>query len=451
MSVLRTIAATIATKGFGFGVTLLSGIILARTLGPEGKGAIEAVLAWAALLLLIYPSLEEPQLYLLGRHRESSGRFVANGIALALVFGGIVFLGLKFLDEFHPDLFRFRDRKTGEWNQLNMGLLYWMAMISPIVLLQRLLGGVLQGLRDMRSFNLSFLIQNSTLLLGVVFGLVTSMLSVPYVIGCHMVAHSCAALFVLVRCFERGEVRESGIRLDISLMRELLWGGVRLHGGVVAAFVILESDKLVILREWGPGLLAIYGIAVALTGHIRRLFLQPIKEVLGSRLPSLVGDRERTMKVLQDSCRHTILLTAIPSLGLIVLGLPVIYVLYGVEFLDAYQPLLVLIPASLFWTAAVVLGYWFIGHNRFVQLTLIGVFIASMNLALNLLVVPHYGPVGAAATSLLSYATHLAIFLWVICSRENVSATKFLLPQKGDLTIYRETWSKLKGKLSRAG
>ncbi|NRA97371.1 MAG: hypothetical protein HRU14_14315, partial [Planctomycetes bacterium] len=60
MSVIRTIVGTIATKGAGFVITLLVGVALFRTMGPEGKGEVDGLITWMMLLLLTYPSLEEP-------------------------------------------------------------------------------------------------------------------------------------------------------------------------------------------------------------------------------------------------------------------------------------------------------------------------------------------------------------------------------------------------------
>ena len=168
MSALKTIAGTVATKGFGFVATLLIGVIMARVLGVEGKGTVDALVAWSLLLLLLYPSLEEPQLYLLGSRSHAPATYIANGVLLSMAFGLVVWLSFEALVTYLPSLFTYRDRVTSQWQSLDTANLRLLVVMSPIVLLQRILCGVLQGLRDMRSFNRAFLIQHTVLFVGVV-------------------------------------------------------------------------------------------------------------------------------------------------------------------------------------------------------------------------------------------------------------------------------------------
>jgi O-antigen/teichoic acid export membrane protein len=447
MSVLQTIAGSVATKGFGFLASLVIGVILARVLGTEGKGTMDALVAWSLLLLLSYPSLEEPQLFLMGKSKRTPSMFVANGIVVAIAFGTFVVLVFECLQTFVPDLFVYRDRASGTWQSLNLGMLRLLIYLSPLVLLQRILGGVLQGLRDMRSFNHIFLVQNAVLLAGVVFNVLIRDGGVLGAVQAQMAAFVAGGVFAFWACLRHASIEWNSLRPDWALLGSLVVGGLRLHGGVVAAFVIVESDKLIILRFWGPGSLALYASAVALTGHIRKLFLQPIKEVLGSRLPGVASDRDRLLSMLTKTCRHTVLITLAPSLALIILGLPILGLLYGEPFKPAYGPLLVLVPSSLLWTAAVILSYWFIGKNRFLTLTAIGVGLAILNLGLNLWLVPEFGAVGAALTSCFCYAVHLCIFLVVIRRVDGVVWRDFLVPRREDFRVYADAWAKLRARV----
>lgn len=445
MSILRAIAGTMATKGFGFLVTLAVGIILARSLGVAGKGVVDAVVAWSMLLLLAYPSLEEPQLYLLGRRPAPPSVFAVNGIAAAILFGLLVVLVFEAAVAFLPGAFDYREPRTGERGTLDPGLLRMLVWMSPLVLLQRILRGVLQGLGDIRSFNRIFLVQHGILLPGIVLGTVVLQGGAREAVMAHMVAVAASGVYAAVACLRHPDVRAGPREFRPGLLRTLVKGGVRLHGGVVAAFVILESDKIILLRFWGPAEVALYASAVAFTGHIRRLLLEPMKEVLGSRLPAVADDRERRIDILCKTCRHTLLLTLIPSIALMALGYPLLGLMYGREFLPAYGPLLVLVPASMLWTCAVIMSYWFIGSNRFLALTCVGVLVASINLVLNLLVVPRFGGMGAAATSLLAYFVHLSIFVWIIGRTDGVSWRRFLVPRREDLRVYGDVLARLKG------
>lgn len=448
MSALKTIAGTVATKGFGFVATLLIGVMMARVLGVEGKGTVDALVAWSLLLLLLYPSLEEPQLYLLGSRTHAPATYIANGILLSMGFGLIVWLCFEALVTHCPSLFTYRDRVSSEWQSLDMGNLRILVVMSPLVLLQRILCGVLQGLRDMRSFNRAFLIQHTVLFFGVVVAVLFLRAGVFGALIAHVAAIVAGGSWALWACVTHPDVQGGRFHPSWSLMACLVRGGLRLHGGVVAAFVIVESDKLILLRHWGPPALALYASAVALTGHIRKLFLLPVKEVLGSRLPSMRSDPERMAETLTKTCRHTLLVSLVPSVVLLAFGLPILSLLYGAPFREAYGPLIVLIPASLLWTAAVVISFWFIGKDRFLTLTIIGVGVAGLNLVLNLLVVPAFGGLGAALSSCLCYALHLGIFLVIIQRAEGLSWRAFLLPRRADFAVYAPLWHRIRAYLT---
>jgi O-antigen/teichoic acid export membrane protein len=194
----------------------------------------------------------------------------------------------------------------------------------------------------------------------------------------------------------------------------------------------------------------LYATAVALSGHLRRVVLQSIKDVLGSRLPSLVGDHGRLTETIATASRHTVLLVLLPSAALALVGYPVILLLYGARFAGSYEPLLILLPGSLFWSVAVIVSYWFIGANRFVTLTVVGLFIAGTNIALNIAFVPRFGMHAAAATSTFCYALHLGLFLTYVARRTGRRGTEFLLPRREDLRVYSEILARAGAFLRRA-
>ena len=123
--------------------------------------------------------------------------------------------------------------------------------------------------------------------------------------------------------------------------------------------------------------------------------------------------------------------------------------LYGAEAVPAYIPLLVLLPGSLLWGAAVIQSYWFIGTDRFVTLTMIGLAMAGTNLALNFAFVPEHGVIAAAASSTCCYALHLTIFTIWIGKAEGVRASRLLRPRREDLSVYSDAWAKVMGALGR--
>jgi len=450
VSVIRTIVGTVLTKGAGFVITLLVGVALFRTIGAEGKGQVDGLITWLTLLLLAYPSLEEPQLYLIGRRVCPPAALAANGVLAALLFGGLAIGLFELLAAWSPAWFEYYDRQVDGWRSLDLEALRSLMWIAPLAVMHKVLGGLLQGLKDMRAFNICFLVQNGVLITLVAVLVLVQGRGVDGAVWSYGCAFGAGGLCALVFVARNRELRGARWRPDLAVLGRLIGSGLRIHGGVVAAWVILESDKLIVLRYGDPSELALYVLAVALTGHLRRLIVQPVKEVLGSRLPDMVEDRERMIDAIAQTSRHVILLTLIPGAMLGLLGWPLLWVLYGEAAVPAYTPLLLLIPGSILWAAAVMLSYWFIGTNRFLLLTVIGLAVAAANLALNFQFVPAHGMAGAAAISSVCYGLHLGVFTALIWAVEGVSPGRFLIPRRADLRVYGQTWEKIMRRLGRS-
>jgi O-antigen/teichoic acid export membrane protein len=447
MSVIRTLAGTFATKGVGFVLTLLVGVMISRTLGPGGKGQVEVLVMVTMLLLIAYPSMEEPQLYVIGRGKVRPGTLFSNALIASFLFGAFCFLVLETVIRFAPGWLTYDDRSTGGRLMIEPGLLRQLLAVAPFMVAMRLCGGILQGLRDMRGFNLVFLVQNLVLALGVAALVVLGRVGIEGAVIAHMASHAAGGLTAVVLCAQRPEVRAGPRRPDAAALRHLVRDGLRIHGGVIAAFVILSSDQLILNRIRGPESVGLYATAVALTGQLRRLVVQPVKEVVGSRLPGMVGEDRRMAETLAQACRHTLLLVLAPGLALAALGYPVILVLYGARFAPAYGPLLVLLPGSVLWALAVILSYWFIGGNRLLTCTLVGVLIAATNIILNLIFIEPYGMFGAAWTSVFCYALHAAIFLALVRAFTGVGVGAFLVPRREDFQVYADAWRRIRSRV----
>ena len=401
------------------------------------------------LLLLAYPSLEEPQLRLVGAAKRPASVFFANALVAALLFGAFVIGVFEAIHLWAPEWLSSRDRATGEMIPADFARLRVLVLLTPVVLVQRLVNGLLQGLRDMKAFNLVFMSQSVSLLFAVLGLVVWGGFGIGGAVASHAISWCVAASLAVWFCLRRPEIRGGPFRCDFSLLRRLVRDGIRLHGGVIAAFIILQSDQLVLNRHHGAAAVGLYTVGVALSGHLRRLIVQPVKEVVGSRLPKLMNDPPALSDAIAKSCRHTLLLVLAPALGLACFGWLAIWILYGEAFLPAYQPLLILLPGSLFWSVAVILSYWLIGSNRYGHLTLVGILVATLNLVLNLIFVPAFGMAAAAATSTLSYGVHLAIFAVMVSRGSGLPMRSFLVPERSDLGVYKDAWGKLRAKLGR--
>ncbi len=404
----RTLLGLIATKLGAMVFVFMAGVVAARTLGAGGKGEVDVALGLFALLLLLAPSIEEPQLILLAKEPAAAGRLAVNGLVLALGFGLLVLAvwwcvlgsGSGVVTLFMP--------RSGA--QAAPPELVWLMLTAPFEILSRLLAGVLQGRRRMRSFMLVVLIRHAVVLSAMLLLVLGFELGVTGAVQAWALGALSAAASAAWFVFRDTELRANGLRCDLRLMRAQIGGGLRAQGAVVAVAVILNGDQLILWHFHGAAAVGIYALAAAITGQLRRLMVQPVKELLGSQVQQTAHDKEVLADAITRGVRRVLVLLLPPSLLLALVIWPALLLVYGEAFLSAAEPVWVLLPGGLFWAVAVVLSWWFMGQNRFGVLTLAALGIAALNVLLNVLFIPAHGALAAAWTSTLCYALHALLF-----------------------------------------
>jgi len=107
----------------------------------------------------------------------------------------------------------------------------------------------------------------------------------------------------------------------------------------------------------------------------------------------------------------TLGVTTFGAIGLVVVGKPLIRLVYSLAFVDAYTPMLVLLPGVILLGGAKILtnelAGW--GYPHYNSINAGGAFIVTV--ILNLTLIPRYGILGAALASSISYA---AIFFMAV-------------------------------------
>jgi O-antigen/teichoic acid export membrane protein len=250
----RTVSTTFAASATIQGLTIISGIILARTLGPGGRGELTAVLVWPAMLAAIGSiGVVESTAFFVARRDDDVGAVIGTslgiGLAQSLVLGaiGIGVVSVVF---------------TGSSATVTTAAYAYLAFV-PLNLLSLYLMATLNGLQHFVAFNAIRILTIASTTTGIValalsghLGVETA--TVTYLLA-NFVAGSCAALLVA------REIGVGAIRLDRAVARRLLVFGIKSHTSSVSASLNERLDQLLISIFLAPALLGLYVVAVTLT------------------------------------------------------------------------------------------------------------------------------------------------------------------------------------------
>jgi len=182
---------------------------------------------------------------------------------------------------------------------------------------------------------------------------------------------------------------------------------------VALYWMVNSSDRYVIVHYLVLEQAGIYSAAYRL-GQVLKLLVQPISFVLLPLVSRMweAGQKDLAGRYMAQSLKYYVLLAAPASAGLIIIGSSLLRFL-GTGAFSVSQGLI----------AALVVGIFFVGlyqiyvyvlflRERTKLLPMIFLLVATLNLGLNILIVPIIGILGAALTTCLSYFVQFVAVYW---------------------------------------
>ena len=205
--------------------------------------------------------------------------------------------------------------------------------------------------------------------------------------------------FIIVRYLGFGPVKWSNLKEQLDFAIPTIPSNV-------SSWVVDSSDKYVIGIIAGAVAVGCYSPGYAL-GSILLMFLSPFAVLLPAVLPEYYekGEMNQVDAYLSYSMKYYLLLTVPAAVGMSVLSKPLLYVITTPEIaLGGYMVTPFVCMGALF------MGMYGITNNILILekntrvLGKLWIIVAIANIALNILMVPYLGIIGAALATLLCYA-----------------------------------------------
>jgi len=213
-------------------------------------------------------------------------------------------------------------------------------------------------------------------------------------------------------------LRQMGFQLPkFTELKDYLKYGLPLVPSAAILWIIQSSDRYMIGYFMQAEDVGIYTSAYTLT-YIISLFLRPIQVVL---LPTISksyddGDMSKTKTYLKFSLKYLMMLSIPAAFGLSILASPLLRLLTTSEFVSGNVVIPLIACGILFYGYyQVCMHILYLVKKTYWLVRLLGIS-AALNIALNLLLIPKLGIVGAAVATLIAFAS-LGILTIVISFR----------------------------------
>jgi O-antigen/teichoic acid export membrane protein len=369
-------------------------VIVARSLGPAGRGSLASIYALMTLLAQLGTlGIASANPYFAAREPRMRARIAANSLWLAGVIGPAIAVVGIFAKVVVPGALA-----DVSWAELAVGMFAVPIMLCSLFLQSILLADgrtVLYNCVDVGAALLTVLLLLTVLPLA--GGGVLLALSL-------MVGPQVAALAVYMLAMRRhGRLLWP---LEGSLARRMVGYGARAYVVTLLAYMLIRIDLLLVNGIQGAGAAGQYSIAVALADA---LYLLPVSVSVNlfARLARGSVDRELSLSVFQLVAVGYLVVCALAA----PLAGPAITLMFGAAYHPAISLFLWLLPGVYCLGLLTVIAYHFAAHGMPRELVLVWAPGLAVNLAIDVVLLPHHGTYVASLSSTIAYALVLVLHL----------------------------------------
>lgn len=391
---VRQIAATFGTRVSVIGLGVVTSVLVARALGPDGRGTLAVAAALTGLAIQFGNlGLHASNTWAVARDPNLLPALAANSLIASAVIAGVEIGLIAVLVALVPELVPLA------------GILLLIALAGiPIGLVSLLLQNLLLGLQRVRDYNLlelagrgiSIVVMAGLIIAGLATA--TSFLLAGTVVSGFMAA---VALFLVWR------LASSRFSPRFDLLPAYAGFGLKAYTTALISFLVIRFDIFLVEAFRGVTDVGQYSIAVASADLVYSLPVV-IGTLLFPRLSKMESRIERILYARDVSVRVGVLmLLAAVMVG--ILADPLIRVLYGESFVPAIAAFLWLLPGIVALSVHTILMNYCAAVGMPVVVVVAPAFGLLVNVGGNLILLPELGIVGAALASSVAYGVMLTI------------------------------------------
>lgn len=407
--------STVAAYGLGFLVVVL----VARELGPEGRGVTALYQAAVSLGFAFFSlGIGTAVVFLVGRREMSGPQALEAGLsvtllALGLTGAGMLIAAILFNDE------------LGKEN-----VPFWLLLVAvPAVIQFRILEGVLRAQGRFGAMNLL----EVSLPLSVLVALGAVELLENLTISNAIFAWSLAFLppvgfgYVLIgrRSWPHRMATPGQLAPAVRF-------GLQAQAGNLIQLLNYRLDSYLVLLFVNASGVGLYATGVSLSEGLW-FIANSVTVVLLTNLTA--SDEEYARRMTPLICRGTLLVTTLASLAAAAVSPFVIPAIFGEAFEDAVAPFLWLLPGTVALAGSKVLAAYIFSRGKPMINAWIALATLSVAIGADLVLIPIFEVPGAAAASSLAYAVSLGLTVVAYRRLSGGSLIEALIPRPADAGV----------------
>jgi O-antigen/teichoic acid export membrane protein len=398
---VRSSRGILALRIVSLGIALVGSIALARSLGPDYRGAHGFLVAATLILAAVFGASASIGDYIMATRNGVDRTVLATNATWFGVVAGLLSMAAMVLVE---ALF-------GALPAELAALPLW-----PLVILVAVAGFVTNGHEGQLAFAAGRSVAGATFSFApytvAAIGYAIALVLAPGNLDVAVWTFALAPTLVSVAA--RGLDRGLGARLgppDVTAFLGSLRQGSRSYVGELAALLHLRIDVILLGLISGSAAVGIYVVGYQTVEPILALSAASAAAILALGHGDPAVERgDVTVRLV----RQTAGLGTIAAVCAFILAPILIPAIYGADFAPAVDPLRILLPGLVGLAIGRIGMAELLRRNMLGRMAAISSMALAINVVLNVLLIPRFGPVGAATASLVSYWSLAAMSLFTV-------------------------------------
>jgi O-antigen/teichoic acid export membrane protein len=402
------------------GIGIVNGFLFAKLLGPAAKGDY-FLLVLPPATMMVFVQLGLPSALGFYAARGQTNGILGKSIVLATLLSLVAFAAVAAL---LPTL-----RQT-ILRGLDPILIFVALSAIPLLAIATFTTSIMTALKAVRWYAaVQFLQAIATIVFTVLFIGVLG-LGVPGAI----VTYLLGSTILMIGCWTGAQRAIGSIARSTGVTyRALFRYGLPLYPGSISTFLSYRVDAylLAALLADASAPLGYYSMAVTLAEMV---FLVP-NAVSWVLFPHVAGaPREASDRDILVVARVTLLLTGAAALVVAPVGTILIHALLP-AFVPSLPALYVLLPGAVALSTTKVVSGYIAGLGMTATVSAVTILAFVINVAANLFLIPRFGIVGAATSSLMSYTASSVVITQIAARLAHSHARDFWIPRRADVTF----------------
>ncbi len=436
----KLVSDGLLTYATEFGSALLNlgtSILIARILGPSGRG-IYAIFILVPMTLQQFGVFGLPQgvVHYMHKDLDGKGRRAMNMVLAAAIVGIPYALVARWV---------FATGALEELRHTTDLVTTLVVCCVPLMLFNAYAQGFVLGLDDLVKRNMLRIVELAVYFLGVIIFVVV--LDGGVVGAMKAWAGGVGATTLLAAVYLLPDAARVGWRPDIGRLRRDFAFGIRGFLANVAFFLLYRLNLYFVSFFLDSDAVGHYSVAAALL-MMMAILPQAIDQAFLPKVTAGYAADGKQEAMTPLISRLSLVISAVCAAAMAIGAWPLVYVLYGVEYLPAVKALLVLLPSVTVLCGMAVLNSGLQARGRPIWNSVGAVVGFATNGVLGLMLIPAWGIMGAALASSVGHLAFGGVLAWAFLRIDgDLSVRDLVVPRRDDLRLL---WGGLRS-LRRAG